>query len=84
MPSVTMLDFRKSANRILRNVREGQRITLTYRGKPVARIEPIIETAPGKDDPFFHLSDLAEQVGDSLTNEEIDETLYGRSATNIR
>jgi len=84
MSTVTMLDFRKGANRILRNVREGQRVTLTYRGKPVARIEPIIETAAKNDDPFFLLPSLAEKEGEGLTNEEIDETLYGRKAADIR
>ena len=34
-------------------------MVLTYRGKPVARLEPLQESTPGTDDPFYKLADLA-------------------------
>ena len=32
---------------------------------------------PPKDDPFYRLGDHAENLGGSLTNEEIDRIVYG-------
>jgi prevent-host-death family protein len=77
MKTVSMVDFRLNAERILALVQKGQRVTLTRRGKPVARLEPINEGAPNSDDPFYSLADRAENGG-SLTNKEIDEILYGK------
>lgn len=71
-----MLDFRLDAERIIAQVQKGQRMILTRRGKPVARLEPIVEEVPAAEDPFYSLSDLAEP-GDSLSNEAIDKLLYG-------
>ena len=49
---------------------------LTYRGKPVARLEPP-EVAPQHGDPFYALADLADGSGRNQTNQEIDEAIYG-------
>ena len=76
MKRVSMLDFRLDAERIIAQVQKGQRMILTRRGKPVARLEPILDDVPDADDPFYSLCDLAGS-GASLTNEQIDETLYG-------
>ena len=78
MKTVSMLDFRLHAERILAQVQKGQRIILTRRGKPVARLEPIRDTIPADNDPFYSLDKLADASGESLTNEQIDEILYGQ------
>ena len=75
MKRVTMLEFRKNALQIVKGVQQGQPVMLTYRGEPVARLEPP-ESAP-QTDPFYTLADLADGSGKSLTNQQIDETLYG-------
>ena len=40
MKTVSMLEFRKNAMEIVKGVQRGQRVVLTYRGEPVARLEP--------------------------------------------
>ena len=72
-----MLDFRRDAERIIAQVQQGQRMILTRRGKPVARLEPILDDTRDANDPFYALGDLAAQ-GESLSNEQIDGLLYGR------
>ena len=76
MKIVSMLEFRRDAQGVIRRVRRGQRMILTYRGKPVARLEPISGARPEADDPFYTLSELATS-GTSLTNDEIDAIVYG-------
>jgi antitoxin (DNA-binding transcriptional repressor) of toxin-antitoxin stability system len=77
MKKVSMLEFRLDAERIIAQVQKGQRMILTHRGKPVARLEPIGAGAPDPDDPFYSLTDLAEP-GQSLSNSQIDECVYGQ------
>ena len=79
MQTVTMLEFRRHAAFVLARVRAGQRFLLTYRGKPVARVEPIApdQGEGGPDDPFYRLADQANSTGRSMTNKQIDQVLYG-------
>jgi len=78
MKTVTMLDFRHNAEKILAQVQKGERIILTNRGKPVARLEPITPESVDADDPFYSLAELAEAGGGSLSNAQIDDILYGQ------
>lgn len=77
MKTISMLDFRNDAERILAQVIKGERMVLTRRGKPVARLEPIAQDTPNEDDSFYSLTDLA-QTGKSLSNKQIDDILYGQ------
>jgi prevent-host-death family protein len=77
MKEVSMLDFRRDAERVLAKVQKGERLILTHRGKPVARLEPIHREHFDVDDPFFSLCDLAEPMG-KLTNREMDKIVYGQ------
>lgn len=72
-----MLDFRRDAERIIARVQKGERLILTRRGKPVARLEPIRDEPLASDDPFYSLCDLAEPSGPPLTNPQIDAIIYG-------
>ncbi len=76
MESVSVLEFRRDAEKIIRQVQKGKRLILTYRGKPVLRLEPILDQAIGRDDPFYSLTKLAVPDGQPLTNEEIDQIVY--------
>jgi antitoxin (DNA-binding transcriptional repressor) of toxin-antitoxin stability system len=78
MKTVTMLEFRLHADRILSQVQQGERIVLTYRGKAVARLEPIVSKTLDADDPFYSLDSTTETTGESLSNTQIDEILYGQ------
>ncbi len=71
-----MQQFRCKAKQIVRQVVRGQRMVLTYRGKPVVRLEPFRNIVPAKDDPFYKLADLAVDEGTDVTNEEIDRVVY--------
>ena len=64
-------------DRVLRAVKAGRSLTLTYRNQPLARIVPLQpdpQVLP--DDPIFRLHELAEPIG-PLTNAEIDGAIYG-------
>jgi antitoxin (DNA-binding transcriptional repressor) of toxin-antitoxin stability system len=74
-----MVDFRHHAEEIIARVRKGQRMILTCRGKPVARLEPILPESVDADDPFYFLDGLSDGgAGESLTNAQIDDILYGQ------
>ncbi len=76
MEQVSMLDFRRDAENIIRKVRQGKRFVMTYRGRPVMRLEPIETDQVSATDPFYALGELAEPCGGALSNEEIDRIVY--------
>lgn len=41
MEKVSLLQFRREAQSVIRKVRQGKSLILTYRGEPVMRLEPI-------------------------------------------
>lgn len=77
MSSISMVELRQDAEGVLRRVKQGEQLILTYRGKPVARLSPFDSATPPADDPFYRLADSAADGGESLTNEEIDKIIYG-------
>jgi antitoxin (DNA-binding transcriptional repressor) of toxin-antitoxin stability system len=80
MKTVTMLEFRKNAERILRRLAKGERLVLSHRGKAAARLEPVT-AAPGAallDDPFLGIGRRATASPKGKTKHaEIDRILYG-------
>lgn len=77
MKSVSMLELRLHAEKIIGQVQKGERLILTRRGKPVARLEPIRRDKIDLDDPFYALGDLSVKSGKSLSNNQIDDIVYG-------
>ena len=75
MTAVSLLQFRRNAEGVLRRVQRGQSLVLTVRGKPVARLEPIA-TKPSADDPLYRLGQLAVGNGKSLSNRDMDRLIY--------
>ncbi|MGI9189175.1 MAG: hypothetical protein ACR2F9_03435 [Longimicrobiaceae bacterium] len=52
---------------------------LTYRSKPVARLEPVgpDTSEVSEDDPLLHVDDYAiEGPGGPLSNDEVDRLIY--------
>lgn len=77
MKSVSLLEFRQKAQSVLSYIQQGQGVILTYRGKPVARLEPVASRSASQDDPFYSLDQLSSLCGESLSNDEIDRVVYG-------
>ena len=74
-----MLELRTQSRNVLRWLKTGEPLALTFRGKKVATLLPeenAAEQPIPTDDPIRRLHELAEPMG-SLTNEEIDRVLYG-------
>jgi antitoxin (DNA-binding transcriptional repressor) of toxin-antitoxin stability system len=71
-------ELRVNFKKVLDAIRNRRPLLLTYRNRPIARIEPIVaeDAAFDADDPFFKLSGMAEPMG-ALSAEEIDRLLYG-------
>jgi hypothetical protein len=66
----------KNPEAVISKTLQGKRLVLTYRGKPVMRLEPVHNDKPDKSDPFYSLATLADSGGKSLTNEEMDKLIY--------
>lgn len=85
MKTVSIVEFRRNTESAIQSLRKGIRMVLTYRGKPVARLEPIEpeeSDEPADSDPFYSMGALAKKWDStkdksSLSNEEIDQIVYG-------
>ncbi len=75
MRTVTMLEFRKDAENIIRQVQRGQSMVLLYSGRPAIPLEPVRDEADGED-PFYALRQHAVK-GESLRNKDMDRLIYG-------
>lgn len=76
-----MVELRKNAEGVLRRIAKGERLVLSHRGKPAARLEPLRGPSlvdPGGD-PFLSIAERAARSPKGKTNHaEIDRILYGR------
>lgn len=80
MKEITMLEFRRDTRRALAAIGRGERLLLTYRGRPIARLEPVraSRSTPVEDDPLLRLEQYAvDGPGGVFTNAQIDRVLYG-------
>lgn len=78
MKTITMLEFRKNAEQIVQWALQGKRMIMTYRGKPVMRLEPITDQEPDDSDPFLLLDGIVSGKRESLSNEDIDGIVYSK------
>lgn len=79
MDTVTMLEFRRNAEAILRRVARGERLVISHRGKPAARLEPLEEPVQSASDPFLTVSERAKPSPKGPTSHsDLDRILYGR------
>ena len=77
MKTISMLQFRRAAEGVLKQVAKGHAFVLTYRGKAVARLEPVLEGTVSADDPIYQLGEIASDKLQPLTNAQIDGIVYG-------
>jgi antitoxin (DNA-binding transcriptional repressor) of toxin-antitoxin stability system len=81
MKTVTMLEFRRDAEGVLRRIARGERFVLSHRGKPAARLEPLDAPAPTdlSGDLFLGIGRRAKPSPKGKTEHgDIDGILYGR------
>jgi len=76
MDRVSLLEFRNNAEAIVHRVARGRRLVLTYRNRPMIRLEPLEPTPDSEGDPFYELARLPTGRGPALSNEEIDKIIY--------
>lgn len=76
MKTISVLEFRKNAEKIIQLSKQGKRMIMTYRGQPVMRLEPIQEDGIDKDDPFLQLDGIAVKKNENLSNRKMDEIIY--------
>jgi prevent-host-death family protein len=73
-------ELRLKFDRVLKAVKQGRTLTLTYRNKPLARIVPLKEDrALSEDDPIYRMYEFAEPIGAPLMSDEMDKLIYGSS-----
>jgi antitoxin (DNA-binding transcriptional repressor) of toxin-antitoxin stability system len=78
MKTVTVLEFRKNAQRVIRWSRQGKRMIMTYRGRAVMRLDPMRHCeAVSEDDPFLKLDGIIRGKKSRLRNRKMDEIIYG-------
>ncbi len=80
MKTVTMLEFRRNAEAVLGRVAKGERVLLSHRGKPAARLEPVhpAETGEAGADLFLEIAGRAQPSSRGKTrHRDIDAILYG-------
>ena len=78
MKTVTLLDRRTRSKALVKRLERGKRLRLARQRRPLAALGPVRPVVRGsKDDSFRNLCSLAEPGLPPLTNEEIDQTLYG-------
>ena len=81
---VNMHDAKTRLSQLVARAEKGERITIARDGKPVAQLGPVPRARKRaelpENEPLLNLDTFAvDGPGGSLTNEEIDRTLYGRS-----
>ena len=77
MKLISLLEFRKNSKKIFERAKHGERMIITYRGKPMCRIEPVENKVPDEDDPFYQIDRLAESKTGHLNNAQMDKIIYG-------
>lgn len=79
--TINMHEAKTRLSQLVARAERGERITIARGGKPVAELGPISRKKPAPlppDDPLLDLDAFAvEGAGGTLTNEEIDRTVYG-------
>jgi antitoxin (DNA-binding transcriptional repressor) of toxin-antitoxin stability system len=77
MKTITMLDLRLHSREMIERLRRGESLRLTYRNRCVATLVPETKPMAAMDDPIRYLHKLADPSLTPMTNEEIDQLLYG-------
>jgi antitoxin (DNA-binding transcriptional repressor) of toxin-antitoxin stability system len=85
MTEVTMLEFQRDSEAIIRKVQQGVSMLITECGEPVIRLEPVVTSEGDQQsgaDTLLSFCELGERLvppgpQSELTNKEIDRLIYG-------
>lgn len=80
MNSMSMLELRNNANTLFEKLKGNEQIILSFRGKPVATISPILQKTDWESDSFLKfINSIPKSVNkkSKISNKEIDSLVYG-------
>ena len=80
MNSMSMLDLRNNSNTLFEKLKGNEQIILSFRGKPVATISPIVQKTDWESDSFLKfINSIPKSTNkkSKISNKEIDDLVYG-------
>ena len=78
MKTISTSELRSQTRSLVRTLAGGKAVSLTYRGKKLARIWPLkLKNGVAADDPFYSFPRVADKFAKPLTDREIDRIVYG-------
>jgi antitoxin (DNA-binding transcriptional repressor) of toxin-antitoxin stability system len=78
MKTISTSELRSQTRSLVRTLAGGKSVSLTYRGKKLAKIWPLkSQNGIRADDPLYRLHHLADKSVKPLTDREIDRIVYG-------
>lgn len=81
MDTITMLDLRTNSETLLKKLKKKEKVILSFRGKPIATIHPIVEEEWEEDIFYKFLQTMPKnnksKKKKSISNTEIDSLVYG-------
>ncbi|MFN0177412.1 MAG: type II toxin-antitoxin system Phd/YefM family antitoxin [Gemmatimonadales bacterium] len=79
MRRITLLALQRNPRELVRALQRGERFLLTFRGRAIARLEPVQrEEGWMRVDPIFRIDEFAQRGRPGkLANATIDQIVYG-------
>jgi len=78
MKTISTSQLRSQTRSLVRTLAGGNSVSLTYRGRQLAKIRPVkLTNGASADDPLYHFHHVADQLAKTLTDREIDRLVYG-------
>lgn len=78
MKTISTSELRSRTRSLVRTLAGGKTVSLTYRGKKLAKIWPLkVKNGVAADDPFYRFPRVADESAKPLTDREIDRIVYG-------
>jgi antitoxin (DNA-binding transcriptional repressor) of toxin-antitoxin stability system len=78
MKTISTSQLRSRTRSLVRTLADGKSVSLTYRGRQLAKIWPVkLPNGAGADDSLYHFHQVADRLAKPLTDREIDRLVYG-------
>lgn len=76
MNTVSIQEIRFEFGKVKRALERGEELMLTYRNRPLAKLQPVAKAEPSGPDPALTFGDSPESLP-PMTNADIDKAIYG-------